>query len=47
MRDRVTLLGGAFHLESSPGHGTKITVSIPLDQVVVEPITGGDEEPIP
>lgn len=47
MRDRVTLLGGAFHLESSPGHGTKITVSIPLDQVVVEPITGGDDEPIP
>lgn len=31
MRDRVTLLNGAFCIESSPGHGAKIIVTIPLD----------------
>lgn len=46
MRDRVKLLGGVFHLQSSPGHGTKITVSIPLDEVVVEPSTGGDDDSV-
>ena len=44
MRDRVTLLGGAFHLESSPGHGTKITVAIPLEQLVVAPATDADDK---
>lgn len=46
MRDRVMLLGGVFHLESSPGHGTKITVAIPLDELVVEAISGGGDESI-
>jgi len=44
MRDRVTLLGGAFRLESSPGHGTKITVSIPLEQLVIAPAMDADDE---
>jgi signal transduction histidine kinase len=29
MRDRVALLGGAFHLVSHPGQGTRITVKVP------------------
>jgi len=32
MRERVQLLGGALALSSSPGQGTKIVVSLPLDQ---------------
>ena len=32
MRDRVALLNGAFRIESSPGHGAKIIVTIPLEQ---------------
>jgi signal transduction histidine kinase len=31
MRDRVTLLGGKFHLDSSPGEGTRILVKIPVN----------------
>ncbi len=30
MRDRVTLVGGQFELESAPGRGTKITVRLPI-----------------
>lgn len=29
MRDRVSLLGGKFHLDSHPGEGTRILVKIP------------------
>jgi len=29
-RERVSLLGGTFNLESVPGNGTKITVNLPL-----------------
>lgn len=31
MRDRVSLLGGKFHLDSSPGVGTRILVKIPAN----------------
>lgn len=31
MRDRVTLVGGQFFLDSAPGKGTKITVRLPID----------------
>jgi signal transduction histidine kinase len=30
MRERAELLGGSFQIESSPGHGTRIRVSLPL-----------------
>lgn len=31
MRERATLLGGQFTLDSAPGHGTRLTVELPLD----------------
>lgn len=31
MRDRVALLNGVFRIQSSPGQGTKIMVTIPLE----------------
>lgn len=31
MRERANLLGGEFHLESSPGQGTSISVRLPLE----------------
>lgn len=31
MRDRVTLLGGKFQLDSTPGQGTRILVKLPAD----------------
>jgi PAS domain S-box-containing protein len=31
MRERTTLLGGAFHVSSAPGTGTTIRASLPLD----------------
>jgi signal transduction histidine kinase len=30
MRERVESLGGVFHIESAPGHGTKITAQLAL-----------------
>lgn len=32
MEERVSLLGGTFHIESEPGSGTRISVFIPLAQ---------------
>lgn len=32
MRDRITLVGGAFELFSAPGQGTRIVVSVPVDE---------------
>ena len=32
MRERVSLVNGAFTLKSSPGRGTKVTVTLSLDQ---------------
>jgi len=34
MRDRVTLLGGSFVLESAPGQGTRVRAIIPADREV-------------
>jgi signal transduction histidine kinase len=30
MRERVERLGGTFALDSQPGHGTTVDVSVPL-----------------
>jgi len=30
MRERLRLIGGTAYIESSPGHGTKITVTVPI-----------------
>jgi len=30
MKERLRLVGGTAHIESSPGHGTRITVTVPL-----------------
>jgi PAS domain S-box-containing protein len=35
MKERVDILGGALHVTSRPGHGTRIRISIPL----AEPVT--------
>ena len=32
MRERVELLGGTFALESSPGEGTRIVITIPVER---------------
>ena len=32
MRERATAIGGAFYLRSSRGHGTTVTLEVPLDQ---------------
>jgi two-component system sensor histidine kinase UhpB len=37
MKDRVDILGGEFQVESRPGHGTRIRVSIPLAQPGAQP----------
>jgi two-component system sensor histidine kinase UhpB len=30
MRERALLVGGALELESSPGHGTRVRLAVPL-----------------
>ncbi|HRW46816.1 MAG: sensor histidine kinase [Caldilinea sp.] len=42
MHDRVALLNGTFKLESSPGLGTKVTVSLPLQQQASADAGDGD-----
>jgi len=32
MRERVSLVGGTFNIESAPGAGTRITVEVPADE---------------
>jgi signal transduction histidine kinase len=32
MRERVSLVGGTFAIESAPGAGTRIVVEIPADE---------------
>jgi len=36
MQERVEILGGSFHLHSRPGHGTVITVSLPMHLAGIE-----------
>jgi signal transduction histidine kinase len=31
MRERITLLGGKFHIESEPDSGTRLAIEVPLD----------------
>ena len=30
IRERVTSLGGTFHIQSHPGEGTRLTIEIPV-----------------
>jgi signal transduction histidine kinase len=32
MRERAEILGGSFHIVSAPGSGTRVIVSVPLEQ---------------
>ena len=36
MEERVTHLGGRFHLQSEPGHGTRLRIEIPLAERPLE-----------
>jgi signal transduction histidine kinase len=36
MRERAAALGGTFHVESQPGAGTRVTVTIPMPQTIRE-----------
>ena len=38
MRERMHLIGGSMTVESSPGHGTTISVSVPLPAVTPVPV---------
>jgi signal transduction histidine kinase len=38
MEERVTHLGGRFHLQSEPGHGARLRIEIPLAASAVEAI---------
>jgi signal transduction histidine kinase len=33
LKERVSLVGGNCYIDSSPGHGTRVTVKVPLTQV--------------
>jgi signal transduction histidine kinase len=37
MKERVDILGGEFQIDSRPGHGTCIRISIPLAEPVAQP----------
>ncbi len=37
MEERVRHLGGGFHVESEPGHGTAVTIRLPLQQETPQP----------
>ena len=49
MRERATLLGGSFHIETGPGEGTRITVLLPPQPEETDRPGGGKRpgEPIP
>jgi signal transduction histidine kinase len=36
MEERVTHLGGSFHVQSEPGHGVRVRIEIPLAARAVE-----------
>jgi signal transduction histidine kinase len=45
IEERIKMLGGNFVVESAPGHGTTLSVAVPLDRanaVVALPAAGGD-----
>jgi len=31
IRERLRYLGGRFNVDSAPGHGTRITATVPID----------------
>jgi signal transduction histidine kinase len=39
MTERVRMLGGHFNIESTPGHGTKLAIEVPIAE------SDGDGEP--
>ena len=32
MRDQLEALGGSFHIDSAPGQGTRLKITVPLDK---------------
>jgi signal transduction histidine kinase len=43
MRERIELGGGSWQLDSSPGHGTRITAMLPDDSAVSAPLAPGPD----
>lgn len=33
MRERTELIGGKFHLDSSPGKGTTVSIELPMEDI--------------
>jgi signal transduction histidine kinase len=41
IEERVNILGGAFHIDSAPGHGTTVSVTIPISSDFSAPLAAG------
>jgi signal transduction histidine kinase len=40
IQERTAILGGNFHIDSQPGHGTQIRIEIPLNGTLAAPLVG-------
>ena len=44
IRERITPLGGSLYIESGPGKGSRVTISLPLDSSGAEPGEGAEDD---
>jgi nitrate/nitrite-specific signal transduction histidine kinase len=42
MQERATLLGGKFSIDSMPGKGTQVRITIPCNEKIVEEVFEDD-----